>query len=63
MREAEYVVEMRFLVPPHLIDAARQAMSPFSVKEVPSAAILDTPGIKPDPAKLTNQELNLLLSE
>jgi hypothetical protein len=63
MREAEYAVEMRFLVPPHLIEAARQAMSSFTVKKIASHAIRDIPGNKPDPTKLTHQELNLLLSE
>lgn len=62
-KKIEYAVEMCFLVPPHLIDAARQAMSSFTVAEITSPAKRYTPGGKPEPSKLTNQELNVLLSE
>ena len=63
MQKDENAVEMRFLVPPHLIDAARQAMSSFTIKEIPCTQTCCAPERKPDPSKLTNQELDLLLSE
>ncbi|WP_243358661.1 hypothetical protein [Fundidesulfovibrio terrae] len=69
MRNDGYVLEMRFLVPPHLADMARRAMAPFAVEERPAVGA-DPAGAAPgmraavaasDKCHLTGQELDLLL--
>ena len=55
------VVEMRFLVPPHLVELVRKAMAPFPVEERAAAGMRNFPGSRPDGPRLTNQELDLLL--
>lgn len=63
MKETEHDVEMRFLVPSHLATAARQAMSALTVKEITPYVNCPAPERKTNPSRLTNQELDLLLSE
>jgi len=63
MQEALYVVEMRFLVPPHLADAARQAMSPYAIDVNTSQRMCFSPDNKPENGNLEDQELNFLLDE
>jgi len=52
-------VEMRFLVPPHLVESVREAMALFLVEE--SACRHTFSGCKQGASHLTNQELDLLL--
>lgn len=64
MRNDEFVLEMRFLVPPHLADLARRAMAPFAVEERPAvgaASGIHAAVAASDKCQLTGQELDLLL--
>jgi len=66
-RKKGYVLEMRFLVPLHLVGLARRAMAPFALGErAPVVAgswgkDADQGGKPAEECQLTEQELELLL--
>jgi hypothetical protein len=63
MFESRFAVEMRFLVPPHLIEAARQAMSSFMIEEQTDISEQHMPKSVYPHCMLTQQELKVLLRE
>jgi hypothetical protein len=67
MKDKGYVLEMRFLVPLHLVGLARRAMAPYAVGERTPvvAGTWGKPkgrrGAAQNHCQLTDQELELLL--
>ncbi|WP_243358663.1 hypothetical protein [Fundidesulfovibrio terrae] len=65
MKKNGYILEMRFLVPLHLVGLARRAMAPFAVGEL--TPVVTGPRGKgkrrasSEKCQLTDQELELLL--
>lgn len=61
MPAQHHTLELRFLVPPHLAEAARKAIAPYTLREntaqPPKASCLKTAG----PCHLTEKELAALL--
>ncbi len=54
-------VEMRFLVPPDLVDSVREAMAVFPVEESAATRRRQRPRPGKNAPQLTDQELDLLL--
>lgn len=57
----EHVLELRFLVPLHLVGLARRAMAPFANGELPPVVVGDWSRDDPVQHPLTDQELDILL--
>ena len=56
-------LELRFLVPPHLEEAARKAIAPYAVEECASNPGRPSPPASPTRCVLSGQELAELLGE
>lgn len=58
---ANNVVEMRFLVPPHLVESVLKVMAPFMAPDRPAGSKHPVQARGKASLSLTNQELKLLL--
>jgi len=61
MRTPPPALELRFLVPPHLADAARKAMAPYAVCENTTQPREAVRAKSDNAGQLTDQELAMLL--
>jgi hypothetical protein len=61
MPNSSPAVEVRFWIPLHLVEAAREAMTPFTVKECPNKVPACGSITKADDCQLTPREIRVLL--